>query len=117
MPDLSGQIAERTSNVDERHLVAPQLVFDNLPHMNQRSLFVPEIHLQAKTVRMIDNRSDYSLFNSASMQVCANALANLELAFWLFWFAGHGEILYQTRCLKVSHLLMLRSHDGRSPFF
>jgi hypothetical protein len=31
------------------------------------------------------------------MQVYADVLADLELAVWLLWFAGHGEILWLGR--------------------
>jgi len=63
--------------------------------MNQHSLLVSEINLQVQPVGAFNNRFHCGFFDSASMQVYADVLADLELAVWLLWFAGHGLILTQ----------------------
>jgi hypothetical protein len=63
--------------------------------VNQRSLLVPKIHLQPKTIGAFNDRFDCGFFDSASVHVYAGALADLEFAFTLVLLAGHAEILHQ----------------------
>ena len=70
------------------------LILYDLPHVNQRCLLVPEIHLQPKTIFVFNNSSDYDLCDSASVQVYADVLADLKFALRLVRFAGHAEILW-----------------------
>ena len=70
--------------------------------MNQRHLLMFEVYLQAETVCTFDNRPDCRFLNPASVQIYADVLADLELAFGLFWFAGHARF-YSERRSASSH--------------
>ena len=72
---------------------------------------MPEVNLQPKTILAFNNRSDCGFFDSASVQVDADVLADLEFAFRVVLFAGHDGILHQAVRKTLQFRNMTRYSD------
>jgi hypothetical protein len=58
--------------------------------MDECSLIVSEIDLQATAILVFNSRPDRRLLDPASVQVDADVLADFEFSLWLLRFARHA---------------------------